>query len=62
MLKDLIKNKERGGYVIPVLNEAVILASKLDSMKRRRDCFHPSEVCGDFCRRARYWHADKKSY
>lgn len=52
MLKDLIKNKERGGYVIPVLNEAVILASKLDSMKRRRDCFHPSEVCGDFCPRA----------
>ena len=25
---------------------------KLDSYKRRRDCFHPSEISGDFCPRA----------
>jgi len=53
MLKDLIRAQERGGLVVPILEEQALLAGKLDSMKRRRDVFHPSEVAGDsFCPRA----------
>ena len=52
MLKDLIKSKERGGYVIPLLEEMTLIEGKKDSCSRRRDCFHPSEISGDFCPRA----------
>lgn len=52
MLKDLIKSQEKKGYVIPLLEESALLNGKMDSYKRRRDCFHPSEISGDFCPRA----------
>lgn len=53
MLKDLIKTQERGGLVIPLLEEQALLAGRRDSLKRRRDVFHPSEIAGDrFCARA----------
>ena len=52
MLKDLIKSQEKKGYVIPLLEESALLHGKMDSYKRRRDCFHPSEISGDFCPRA----------
>lgn len=52
MLKELIKNQERRGYVVPLLNEEALLNGKMDSYKRKRDCFHPSEISGDFCPRS----------
>lgn len=52
MLKDLIKSQEKKGYVIPLLEESALLHGKRDSLKRRRDCFHPSEISGDFCPRS----------
>lgn len=52
MLKDLLKSQEKKGYVIPLLEESALLNGKLDSYKRKRDCFHPSEISGDFCPRA----------
>lgn len=52
MLKDLIKSREKGGYVIPILDETALLAGKVATYKRRRDCFHPSEISGHFCPRA----------
>jgi hypothetical protein len=52
MLKDLIKSQGKAGYVIPLLEEATLLAGKRDAYNRRRDCFHPSEISGDFCPRA----------
>lgn len=52
MLKDLVKAREKGGLVVPLLQEAALLAGKKDSYRRKRDCFHPSEICGDFCPRS----------
>lgn len=52
MLKDLIKNQEKRGYVLPLLDESALMNGKKDSMKRRRDVFHPSEISGDFCPRS----------
>lgn len=53
MLKDLIRSQQKKGYALPVLDEGILLATKRDSQGRARDCFHPSEISGDyFCPRA----------
>lgn len=53
MLKDLMKSTQQAGFVLPLLAQTALLDEKRDTMKRRRDCFHPSEITdSQFCPRA----------
>ena len=53
MLKELLKARlrEDTGYVLPVLEKQVLKDGKVDALRRRRDCFHPSEISRGFCPR-----------
>lgn len=54
-ISDMLKVREKSknkGYVIPILYEQIIKESMVDSSKRRKDVFHPSEITYDiFCTR-----------
>lgn len=46
------KRAEEVGYIVPIIEEQIIVDSAKDSIKRRRDVFHPSEICfGLWCPR-----------
>ena len=52
MLKDLIKSRQKDGYIIPILEQQFLIEGHRDSLKRKRGVFHPSEISGDrFCPR-----------
>lgn len=55
-ISELLKIRKKGenvGFVVPLLEEQVLLDSIIDNRERRRDVFHPSEICrSDFCPRA----------
>jgi len=54
-ISEVLKVRKRGegvGFVIPTLEEQVLLDSIPDNAKRRNDVFHPSQICrNDFCPR-----------
>jgi len=52
LLKDLIKSRNKEGYVIPILEQQTLIEGARERMKRKRGVFHPSEISGDwFCPR-----------
>lgn len=52
LLKELIRARNRGGILIPILEEQTLIEGKQDSMRRKRGVFHPSELSYDFCPRS----------
>lgn len=53
MLKDLLNAHKSTGRIIPLLDKGILKEGAEDTQKRRRDCFHPSDITQlDFCPRA----------
>ena len=55
-IAELLRMRKRGldvGFILPILEEQIVLDAAKGSLHRRRDTFHPSEICrSDFCPRA----------
>lgn len=52
MLAELLKTRQKPGYIIPIYEGQALKDGQKDSLHRRRDVFHPSEISGDFCPRS----------
>ncbi len=55
-ISDILKVRKKGeksGFIVPLIEEQLLIDAVKENKQRRRDVFHPSELCfGIFCPRA----------